>query len=208
MTIAPATLKWLEKKDAIFRNIVVAHGVPKRRTYPQSFQTLAQLILEQFVSLSSAKATFARLKTAVGKTFTPSAVLALPEEEMRACGVSRQKTRYLRALAQEIGSGSLSLRALAKLPDDEVREKLMQVTGIGRWTADVYLMTVLKRDDVFPLGDVAAVNSVKALWKLETKEEISRLTDSWAPHRTASTLLIWHWYLSRADAGKKPTKHQ
>ena len=130
---------------------------------------------------------------------TPAALLALNDDEMKACYFSRQKTLYAREVATAIISKKLNLRALEKSDNEEVRNKLIQIKGIGNWTVDIYLMFVLQRADIFPSGDLAAVNSLKTVKKLNKETataELIRLTKKWQPYRTVATMILWHHYLS------------
>ncbi|WP_238707443.1 DNA-3-methyladenine glycosylase family protein [Chryseobacterium viscerum] len=123
---------------------------------------------------------------------------------MRACYVSRQKTIYIRGLAQAMINGEINLEKMPEMPNDEVRKTLIQLKGIGNWTIDVYLMFTLQRTDIFPIGDLAAVNALKRLKNLSPKmgrEEILEMTKQWAPLRSVASMILWHYYLS--DSRKK-----
>jgi DNA-3-methyladenine glycosylase II len=124
---------------------------------------------------------------------------------MRACYCSRQKTAYIKYLAEALLSGQLDLRELEHLPDDAIRAKLITLKGIGHWTIDVYLMFVLQRADIFPAGDLAAVNALKRVKHLPAgtgKDEVIAIAAQWQPYRTVATMILWHYYLSaRATAG-------
>jgi DNA-3-methyladenine glycosylase II len=135
---------------------------------------------------------------------SPAAVLALTDEELRACYFSRQKTVYTRGLAEELLSGRLDLPSLEDMPDEAVRARLIALKGIGNWTIDVYLMFVLQRTDIFPLGDLAAVNALRRVKKLSrdtSKEHILAIAARWRPNRTIATMLLWHLYLSSPVRG-------
>ena len=137
---------------------------------------------------------------------TPARVLLLTEEEMRACYVSRQKSSYIKFLAEALLSGHIKLNELEHLSNDEIRDQLITLKGIGHWTIDVYLMFVLQRADIFPVGDLAAVNAMKKVKGLPvstTKEELVLIAEQWAPYRTVATMLLWHWYLSELAGRKK-----
>lgn len=181
--------------DLLF--IVEAYGYPPMWTRANTFETLVHIILEQQVSLASALAALNKLRERV-KEITPSNVLLLSDEELKACYFSRQKTVYARHLAEALLNG-LELEALRNLPNDEIRAILSNLKGIGNWTIDVYLMFVLQRTDIFPIGDLAAVNALKGLKKLPkgtTREELLNIAAGWAPYRTVATMLLWHYYLS------------
>ena len=120
---------------------------------------------------------------------------------MKACFVSRQKSTYIRGLAQALINEEVRLHELEKITNEEIREQLIKLKGIGNWTIDVYLMFVLQRTDLFPIGDLAAVNALKRLKKLEssvTREEIISISENWKPYRTIATMMLWHYYLSTA----------
>ena len=178
--------------------IIKTHGYAPMWTRPNTFETLVQIILEQQVSLASALAALNKLKERL-KEVTPVAFLALTDEELKACYFSRQKTGYTKGLAAALLSGELDLNALEQLPDDEVRARLIAIKGIGNWTIDVYLMFVLQRPDIFPMGDLAALNAlrrVKKLAKDTAKERLAAEAAKWRPNRTIATMLLWHLYLS------------
>jgi DNA-3-methyladenine glycosylase II len=167
-------------------------------TRPNTFETLVHIILEQQVSLASALAALNKLKERL-KEVTPVAFLALTDEELKACYFSRQKTVYTKGLAAALLSGELDLNALEQLPDHEVRARLIALKGVGNWTIDVYLMFVLQRPDIFPMGDLAALNAlrrVKKLAKDTAKERLATEAAKWRPNRTIATMLLWHLYLS------------
>jgi DNA-3-methyladenine glycosylase II len=188
----------LAREDSDLAIIIKTHGYAPMWTRPNTFETLVHIILEQQVSLASALAALNKLRERL-KVITPESFIELTDEELRACYVSRQKTTYIRGLANELLSGQLELPSLAALSDDEVRARLIALKGIGNWTIDVYLMFVLQRTDIFPLGDLAAINALKRVKKLAkdtSKEELLVVTAKWQPYRTVATMLLWHLYLS------------
>ena len=151
------------------------------------------------MSLASALAAFNKLKEKTG-AITPEKVLLLSDEEMRACYFSRQKTIYARHLAEAIVSNQLNLAKLSVLPDHLIREELKQIKGIGDWTVDVYLLFALKRADVFPVGDLAMINSfrdIKQLTKDVSREAIVEMVKPWQPYRSIGTMLLWHHYIQK-----------
>ena len=184
--------------DADLAKIIELYGYPPLWSRPNTFETLVHIILEQQVSLASALSALNKLRERVGE-ITPARILLLTDEEMKACYCSRQKTSYIKYLAEAILSGQLNLEELRQLPDDIVREKLVALKGIGNWTADVYLMFVLQHADIFPVGDLAAVNALKRVKNLPaatSREEIIGIAENWKPHRTIASMLLWHYYLS------------
>ncbi|MBL7724454.1 MAG: DNA-3-methyladenine glycosylase 2 family protein [Chitinophagaceae bacterium] len=189
----------LSRKDRELKGIIKQYGYPPMWTRPATFQTLILTILEQQVSLASAYAAFKKLKERIGYV-TPSKLLALTDEEMRACYFTRQKTGYARGLAEAVQSKKINLKKLSLLPDEEVRNELIKLKGIGHWTVDVYLMHALQRTDLFPLGDIALVNSLKEVKKLHphiSKEEMLEIAESWRPYRTIASMILWHSYIKK-----------
>jgi len=189
----------LAATDSDLAAIIKTHGYPPFWSRPNTFETLVHIILEQQVSLASALSALNKLRERLTE-FTPERLLLLNDEEMRACYVSRQKTIYLRHLAQALTTGQLNLAELENMEDAGVRAKLTALKGIGHWTTDVYLMFVLQHADVFPIGDLAAVNAMKRVKKLPsdtTKEQLLEISLAWKPYRTIATMLLWHFYLSK-----------
>ena len=189
----------LAKRDKDLKQIIQTHGYPTPWIRPNSFQTLVLTILEQQVSLAAAYSAFNRLKNKVG-TVTPGKILSLTDEELRACYFTRQKIVYAKGLAEAVQSRTIQLKKMENLPDEEVRARLIQLKGIGNWTVDVYLMHALCRTDLFPLGDVALVNSLKRVKKLKSetsKEKMLAIAEPWRPYRTIASMILWHDYLKR-----------
>ncbi|MBI3747658.1 MAG: DNA-3-methyladenine glycosylase 2 family protein, partial [Chloroflexi bacterium] len=163
------------------------------------FATLLHIVLEQQVSLASAQAAYDRLRAAADP-LTPSRFLELTDAELLAIGFSRQKARYGRALAEAIESGALDLESLESLDDDAVHEALQAVPGIGPWTSSVYLLMVLLRPDLWPVGDIAlaeSVGRVKGLGRRPDPAEMTDLGEAWRPWRSVAARLFWHDYLAR-----------
>lgn len=188
----------LGNMDEDLSAILKQHGYPPMWVRPNTFETLVHFILEQQVSLASALSALHKLKEKTG-VITPSEILKLSDEEMRTCYVSRQKMGYIRGIANAIENGNLDLITLEKLPEEEVRQALTALKGIGNWTADVYLMFVLQRTDIFPIGDIAAVNAAKRAKRLSKdagKDLVLVETEKWKPYRTIATMILWHHYLS------------
>ena len=189
----------LSKKDQHLKIIIEQYGYPPLWTRPATFPTLIHIILEQQVSLASAKAAFVKLKEKL-VTITPKKLLLLTDEEMKACYFSRQKMVYARHLAEAIITKQLNLEKLSLMPDEKLREELKRIKGIGDWTVDIYLLFALQRTDIFPTGDLAMINAfkeIKQMKKQVTKEEIIALSESWKPHRSIATMLLWHYYIQK-----------
>ena len=189
----------LTKRDKDLRKIIKQHGYPPMWTRPATFQTLILTILEQQVSLASAYAAFKKLKAKIGYV-TPEKILSLTDEELRSCYFSRQKIIYARELAKAIQSKQLRLKRFSDAHEDEVRIELKKIKGIGDWTVDVYLMHALQRSDLFPLGDIALVNSLKETKQLHpdtTRENMLVIAEPWRPYRTIASMILWHSYIQK-----------
>jgi DNA-3-methyladenine glycosylase II len=184
--------------DSQFRVIHDKYGVPPNWSRPSGFVSLAKMILEQQVSLASARAHFLKLNNYIAE-FAPKHILRLSDEEMRACQISRQKATYLRALSIAVMNGDIDFFALAQQPKPAVISQLTTIKGIGVWTAEVYLMFCLQDKDVFPMGDIALINTVRELWQLTDKEEIISKTEEWKPLRTLASYFLWHYYLRKRN---------
>lgn len=191
----------LARIEPAFKNIVAKYGYPPFWSRPASFETVIHIILEQQVSLASALSALNKLKERLGN-ITPAALLALTDEEMKACYFSRQKIIYARHLAETIENGGLDIEALGDMEDAEASRLLLQIKGIGHWTVDVFLMMVLHRTDYFPTGDIALVNSMKTelnLPKETTKDFLLEYAEKWRPYRTIAAFLLWHVYLCKRN---------
>lgn len=189
----------LAKKDKDLQKIIKQYGYPPMWTRPASFQTLILFILEQQVSLASAYAAFKKLRERIGYV-TPSKILSLTDEELRACYFSRQKIVYARELAKAVQSRQLRLKKFSNAHEDEVRIELKKIKGIGDWTVDVYLMHALQRSDLFPLGDIALVNSLKETKQLHphiTREKMLAIAEPWRPYRSVASMILWHAYIQK-----------
>ncbi|MBB1192905.1 DNA-3-methyladenine glycosylase 2 family protein [Flavobacterium sp. SOK18b] len=191
-------IDYLLEKDAIFKSIVENYGLPTVPKRPQGFETLVLLILEQQVSIDSAKATFLKIKTTL-KTMAPEILLDVSDVDFRNLGVSRQKTSYIKALAKALLNKELDLESLPTKTAQEVREELIKIKGIGNWTIDIYLMFCLQAPDVLPLGDIAVVNTLKELLDIHDKELMYAHAQQWSPYRSYATYLLWHHYLKKRN---------
>ena len=193
----------LAATDQDLAGIVDRHGSPPLWVREPGFETLVQIILEQQVSLQSAVAAVGRLRSALGigpsVALTPAAVLGLGEEAMRFAGLTRQKAAYLAGLASDVTTGRLDTGALAAEPDEDARAALMSVAGIGRWTADIYLLMALGRPDIWPDGDLAlaaAMRRAKGLEALPSREKQRSIAAGWQPWRAVAARILWHGYLA------------
>jgi DNA-3-methyladenine glycosylase II len=189
----------LSEVDADLAAVIKKYGLPPLWTREPGFPTLIYIILEQQVSLASARALYQRLQEAV-KPFTPGRFLKLSETEMRQLGFSRQKAHYTRLLAEAIHRKQFALHKLHDLEDALAREQLMALKGIGNWTADIYLLSALRRPDIWPVGDLAlatAVQEVKRLRKRPSPERLEKMSAPWRPFRAVAARLFWHAYLCK-----------
>lgn len=174
-------------------------GVPPLWAREPGFPTLVHIILEQQVSLASARAAFDKLCVEV-TPLTAEGFLRLDDETLKRIGFSRQKSGYARYLADQIVTGKLDVDALATLPDEEVRQQLIALKGIGPWSAEIYLLMALCRVDAWPAGDLAlqvAAQSVKQLPARPTVEAITQIAEQWRPWRAVAARLLWHHYLNK-----------
>jgi DNA-3-methyladenine glycosylase II len=193
----------LASHDADLAAIVDRYGVPPLWDRPAGFGTLVHIVLEQQVSLASAQAAHDRLVAATDP-LTPARFLRLTDAELLAIGFSRQKARYGRALAAAIVDGSLDLDALADQDDASVQRSLEALPGIGPWTSTIYLLMVLGRPDVWPVGDLALATAVAEAKGLATRPDpvaMSVLGEAWRPWRSVAARLFWHDYLGRRRRG-------
>ena len=200
--ISPETLRsglsYLSKRDSDLAHVIDELGTPPLWGRKPGFPTLVHIILEQQVSLASAKACFVKLKGSI-KRITPQQFLTLSDTRLKEIGFSRQKTLYCRELATAILEKRLDIKTLPDKHDDDARAHLTQVKGIGPWTSDIYLLMVLRRPDVWPSGDLAlavAAQSVKGLRAQPSKEQLERLGEKWRPWRSVAARILWHHYLS------------
>lgn len=189
----------LAEKDDDLKLIVDTYGYPPLFSRRPTFETLLHIILEQQVSLASAKAALNKLKEKIG-TVLPENLLLLTDIELRACYFSRQKIIYSRDLATAIIKKQLNLGELISSPDEKVRTELKKIKGIGDWTTDVYMMMAMQRTDLFPVADIALVNSMKTIKNLPkqtAKEALLILAEEWRPYRTIAAFLLWHAYIKK-----------
>ncbi len=198
-TTYPLAVARLAATDPALAGVVERWGPPPFWRHPEGFAGLVHGILAQQVSLESAVAAFGKLEGALGRV-EPEAFLTLDDARLRAVGFSRQKAAYARGLAEAIAGGTLDLAALDSSPDDEVRRSLLRLRGIGRWTADVYLLFALRRADAWPSGDLALAVAVQELWGQPTRlgwDALDMFAERWRPQRAVAARFLWHDYLSR-----------
>jgi DNA-3-methyladenine glycosylase II len=190
----------LAQRDADLAAVLEKYGRPPLWVRDPGFPTLVYIILEQQVSLASARAAYQRLLAATKQQLTPARFLRLSDDELKSIGFSRQKTLYTRLLAEALDRGHFDLGHLDDLHDDTARKMLTALKGIGNWTADIYLLSALRRPDIWPIGDLAlatAVQEVKRLRVRPSPEKLERMSAPWRPYRAVAARLFWHAYLRK-----------
>lgn len=197
----------LAGRDPDLAAVVDKWGVPPLWPREPGFPTLVYLILEQQVSLASAKAAYQRLLDKLNSALVPERFLSLDARQLKRIGFSRQKAGYCRLLADSIHRRHIDLAAIAAMDDQSARAALTRIKGIGPWTADVYLLMALKRPDVWPVGDLAlqkAARRVKRLRKHPSPARLEKIGEAWRPWRAVAARLLWHDYLSRLAQARLP----
>lgn len=187
------------ERDERLARIVAQWGPPPFWTHPIGFPGITLAILAQQVSLESAQAAFRKLERTI-HTVTPAAFLTLDAAALRAVGFSRQKASYVRGIALNIDAGDIDFDSLRRLSDDAVRARLQQLRGVGRWTADTYLLFALRRADVWPRGDLALEIAVAELAGAPARlaeDAVDRIVRAWAPLRAVAARILWCHYLKQ-----------
>jgi len=194
----------LSGRDRDLAGILSAHGVPPLWARRPGFPTLLRIVLEQQVSLASARAAYRRLAAGV-VPLTPDRCLRLGASHLRGLGITRQKAAYCVNIAEAVHRGEFDLRDLARMDDETARAALVRIKGIGPWTADIYLLMAMRRPDVWPAGDVAlvkAVRAVKRLRSLPSPARMCRISEPWRPFRAVAARMLWqHYLLNGARSG-------
>ena len=194
-TLASAAAE-LGASDHHLGSIYERYGVPPMWGRRPGFPSLLRIVLEQQVSLVSARSMFARLNTNI-QPFTPEGFIAAGEPHLRSLGVTRQKSHYCVQVAQALTNGDL--RRISRMSDEEAHARLLRIKGVGPWTANIYLLMALKRPDIWPDGDVALATAVGKLRKLETRpsfRDLARLAEKWRPYRSVAARMLWQYYLA------------
>jgi DNA-3-methyladenine glycosylase II len=189
----------LARKDRALAGVYRAQGTPPLWGRPPGFRTLIQIVLEQQVSLASGRATLRRIETSFGRV-SARRLAEAGEAGLRGVGVTRQKSRYCRLLAEASLAGELNLRSVARATDRDAMASLTLFKGIGRWTAEVYLLMALRRTDVWPAGDLALAKAVQVVKKLPDRpgeDAMRTIAAPWQPYRAVAARLLWQDYLSR-----------
>ena len=189
-------LDYLSKKDKVLQHIIENFGNPIIQKRAEGFSALCHIILEQQVSIASAKACYDKIFLLLGG-ITPETILAASDSDLRSCGVSRQKTIYLKDLASKVSSKELDFASFSTKSEAEIRAELITIKGVGNWSIEVYLMFCLQAPDIIPFGDIAIKNTIKELYDIHTLEEMESLAENWKPQRTLASFVIWHYYLKK-----------
>jgi len=198
----------LARRDPHLGIILRKHGPPPLWGRRPGFATLIRIILEQQVSLASAASMFGRLQAHI-VPFAPERFAELGETYLRSLGLTRQKSAYCLHLSRGIINGELNLRGMSRLDDLDAHAKLMGVTGIGTWSADVYLLMALKRPDIWPSGDVALITAVTQVKQLAARPDPIRLleiAEGWRPYRSVAARMLWQYYLAQRRSKLEPVR--
>jgi DNA-3-methyladenine glycosylase II len=186
----------LAARDRHLASIYQVHGVPPMWARRPGFPTLLRIVLEQQVSLISARAMFERLKSNI-EPFTAEGFMQSGEANLRSLGVTRQKAHYCVQVAEAFTSGHLN--ELSKLNDEDAHATLLSIKGVGPWTANIYLLMALRRPDIWPDGDIALATAVGRLWKINPRPgfvELAKIAEAWRPFRSVAARMLWQYYLA------------
>jgi DNA-3-methyladenine glycosylase II len=192
----------LAEREPGFAVALARHGYPAPRIRPRGHETLLRTIIGQQVSVSAASAIWARLETAVG--LDPAILAVAPDDMLRAQGLSRQKIGYVKSLAELVASGALDLSALPA-DDEEAVAQLTRIKGVGRWSAEIYLLFAEGRGDIWPAGDLAVQEEVGQILghpERPAEKMVRAIAEAWRPHRGAAAVFLWHHYGRRISAGR------
>src|SRR5271165_2240332 len=184
----------LKKSDPVLRDIIERVGPCRMEFGPPEFASLAESILYQQLNGKAAATIWARFVALAGEPLTPEGILKLTDEQMRAVGLSKQKSAYLKDLATKTAAGLLDFSRLPELPDEEVIKHLTQVKGVGVWTAHMFLMFTLQRPDVLPTGDYGVQAAIKRHYrkrKLPKPEVMEKIALAWSPYRSVACWYLW-----------------
>jgi DNA-3-methyladenine glycosylase II len=190
----------LAARDPHLGSIYIVHGAPPMWGRRPGFETLLRIVLEQQVSLVSARSMFARLSNNV-QPFTPEGFIAAGETRLRSLGVTRQKSHYCVQVAQAFTNGDL--QHISRMSDEDAHATLMRIKGVGPWTANIYLLMALKRPDIWPDGDVALASAVGKIRRMKTRPsfiELAKIAHDWRPYRSVAARMLWQFYLAEQNA--------
>lgn len=198
--IIKAEMDALAQKDARVGTELSRIGYPEPRLRSRGYKTLLRTIVGQQVSVAAANSMWNKLEAELGADFTPACVLGRDFDTLRACGLSRQKQGYARSLCELVEAGAVDFENMPT-DDEDAIEALTQIKGIGRWSAEIYLMFAEGRKDIWPAGDLAVQEGIKRLLHLDERpkeKECRALGDPWSPHRSSMALFTWHFYANPA----------
>ena len=193
-----AAVNALAEREKAFAKVLEAHGHPEPRKSDRGATTLLRTIVGQQVSVAAARSMWSKLEVTFGSPPDLNLLLAASDEELRAAGMSRQKAGYIRSLAELVISGELDLDKLPE-DDEEAIAHLIKIKGIGRWSAEIYLLFAEGRPDVWPAGDLAVQIEIGRLLGMKDKpseKQLREIAERWRPHRGAAAILAWHSYNS------------
>ena len=191
-----SSLDALAAREPAIAAALARSGYPEPRHNERGYVTLLRTIVGQQVSLASARAIWNRLEAALGDVADPRVLAAASDETLRGAGLSRQKMSYARSLAEEVAAGRLDLQNLAEADEAAIAE-LVRIKGIGRWSAEIYLLFAEGRPDIWPAGDLAvqiAMGRILALPEKPGERQLRELAEAWRPHRGALAIFSWHHY--------------
>jgi DNA-3-methyladenine glycosylase II len=197
-----AATEFLAARDRHLAAIYQLHGPPPMWARRPGFPTLLRIILEQQVSLVSARAMFDRLKSNI-EPFTALGFIEAGEADLRSLGVTRQKAHYCVQVAEAFTNGHLN--QLGRMSDEDAHASLLQIKGVGPWTANIYLLMALRRPDIWPHGDIALATAVGRLRKMKARPsfvELAKIAQRWRPYRSVAARMLWQYYLAERRAGK------
>ncbi|MFL0357331.1 DNA-3-methyladenine glycosylase family protein [Erythrobacter sp. GH1-10] len=190
----------LAREDEVLARELARVGYPEPRIRPRGYKTLLRTIVGQQVSVAAASSMWNKLEAELGEDFTPACLLKRDFDTLRACGLSRQKQGYARSLCELVEAGELDFDALPA-DDEQAIEELTRIKGIGRWSAEIYLLFAEGRPDIWPAGDLAVQEGVKRLLDMDERpkeKEAREIGSRWSPHRGAMAIFTWHYYANPA----------
>lgn len=188
-------IEHLQNADPIIAAVIQKIGpLEESRDSQDHFRALCRIIVGQQLSVAVARAIWSRVETHFGPNFSPDAILKTSQDELRTLGLSGAKARYLLALATHINEGKLQIERLETLPDEEIAREIVEVKGLGPWSADMFLMFHLGREDILPVGDLGIREAIKRLYSLENRPDAAQMTQiaaPWRPFRTLASRYLW-----------------
>jgi DNA-3-methyladenine glycosylase II len=191
-------IQFLSSKDSILKSIIDTYGNPIIQKRNEGFASMCHIILEQQVSIASAKACYTKIENQF-QQITPKIIITATDEELKNCGVSRQKIIYLKDLANKVNSKEIDFESFSSKNEEQIRKELITIKGVGNWSIEVYLMFCLQMPNIIPLGDIAIKNTLKELYNCQNHEEMEILSNNWKPYRTIASFVIWHYYLKKRN---------